>query len=576
MIFNGMYRGTVMNNVDPLGKARIRVNVFGVFDDVEDDHLPWAEYADPLMGGGLDSGGTFIPDEGDKVWVFFENGDYNQPVYFAGAPSMLDMPIALEEGYPKTRIFKTKAGHIISLNDEVGNETIRIIHNSGTYTEYQPDGSIREVVVGNYHRTVHGNMRMDVFGNNWLNVYGNSATDVGLNISNTSGENTSNFIKGHLSTSCSNSITTSSGSTTTNNAQETLTNNAAADLINNVDGDHKTNVVGNISQISNKSTIIDVIGDYTKKVAGNIDVQSIGDNTMFSGGSVRATSTLTSVVAAGGGYKIQSIVPAVINAPLLIVPLTELGTSGVDLVLTPMGDIVPTESYAESRENANQVVSATGSTNSAWDEPETPIPDDGEWEEPEAKASVEEPNDIEEEIEEGAPPPPVNAECENITTVDYKYQLSKNFTLRDLSIGCVYPHPIKAQNGLSVSAIICNLKMLCQNVLEPLKAQFPEVSRINSGFRVGNGGSQHLKGMAVDIQVGGWSPADYSKAIKWCAENLAYSQLICEHGNSIWIHISYDSSESPPRRKKTTYHPKMSPQYQNGLINYYDNKKKIG
>lgn len=558
MKFSGIYRGTVVDNEDPFGKARIRVRVFGVFDSVATDHLPWAEYADPLMGGGRNSGGTFIPDMGDKVWVFFENDDHNQPVYFAGAPSMLDLPLPIDEGYPKTRMFKTKAGHIISLNDEGENETIRVIHRTGTWTEYQPDGSIRELVVANYHRTVYGDQTIMIHGNSNLIVSGNSTTSVTKNIKNSSGENTTNDVFGNLS--------------------------------NNIAGNSTTYVVGDSSTTSDGDTTFHTLGDHTTVVNGNVKVSSRGNIDHNAVGNITNGAEGDMVNIAGGKSDLHA--GGVVD---IVGSKVYLNSGAMGTVPTPDGELVPREDYADSRSNADQLVIITGSTNAAWDEEETPIPVSGynsegvwvesEWEAPESKPAVEQPTDIEEEVKEDEvndedgekepPPTPPVVECENITTVDYNYQLSPNFKLKDLSTGCVFPHPIKAQNGLSVSDIICNLKQLALNVLEPMKAKFPMVSKINSGFRVGGGKSQHTKGMAVDIQVPNWTPKDYTTAIKWCAQNLPYSQLICEHGNSIWIHISFDSKESPPRRKNTTYHPRMNPQYQSGLINYYDNKKRV-
>jgi hypothetical protein len=104
--------------------------------------------------------------------------------------------------------------------------------------------------------------------------------------------------------------------------------------------------------------------------------------------------------------------------------------------------------------------------------------------------------------------------------------------------------------------------------LEPLRAKYPGL-RINSGFRKGAGTSQHNKGMAVDIQWAGLSPAGYSPIAQWVTENLPVDQLIFEHGNSIWLHISYNRGLSKQRGQLLTYYPKDTPQYKPGLTNYY-------
>lgn len=152
--------------------------------------------------------------------------------------------------------------------------------------------------------------------------------------------------------------------------------------------------------------------------------------------------------------------------------------------------------------------------------------------------------------------------------VDYNQKLTANFTVKNLSIGAVFAHDIVAQNGLSVADIICNLKALAENILEPLKTQYPGF-RINSGFRKGTSTSQHNKGMSCDLQWPGISPADYTPIAFWIRDNLPFDQLIFEHGNSIWLHISYNRSISKQRNALLTYYPKVSPNYKPGLTNHY-------
>jgi hypothetical protein len=153
-------------------------------------------------------------------------------------------------------------------------------------------------------------------------------------------------------------------------------------------------------------------------------------------------------------------------------------------------------------------------------------------------------------------------------TVDYNQKLSANYTVKDLSVGTLFPHNIVAQNGLSIPDILTNMQGVAVNILEPLRAQYPGL-RINSAFRKGTGTSQHNKGMAVDIQWAGLSPAGYSPIAQWVTENLPVDQLIFEHGNSIWLHISYNRGLSKQRGLLLTYYPKETPQYKPGLTNYY-------
>lgn len=162
----------------------------------------------------------------------------------------------------------------------------------------------------------------------------------------------------------------------------------------------------------------------------------------------------------------------------------------------------------------------------------------------------------------------INSEGLNTAEVNYEDQLSPNFKVKDLSINATFKHNIVAQNGLSIADILLNMRGVAVNILEPLRAQYPGF-RINSGFRKGEGNSQHNKGMAVDIQWPGLSPAGYSPIAEWVKNNLPLDQLIFEHGNSIWLHISYDRTKTRQRGQLLTYYPRNSPQYTPGLTNYY-------
>ena len=95
-----------------------------------------------------------------------------------------------------------------------------------------------------------------------------------------------------------------------------------------------------------------------------------------------------------------------------------------------------------------------------------------------------------------------------------------------------------------------NMQRLCVNVLEPLREHFVKPVNIKSGYRCpalneavkGSKNSQHMEGMAADIEIPGVDNADIWN---WIDENLEFDQLIAERlreddGSAGWIHISYD------------------------------------
>jgi hypothetical protein len=173
MKFHGFYRGTVVDVQDPLKSGRVKVKVFSVYDQLGNDGIPWAEYADPMMTMGF-----FAPDVGDLLWVFFDNGDHMKPVYFAGAASgKFGHSEKTNGSYPNNRVFKVKGGHKIEVNNS-GTGQINIQHNSGTRLTLNGDGSVDLNVVSDYRINVAGNMETTVTGNTTTNVGGSASTDV--------------------------------------------------------------------------------------------------------------------------------------------------------------------------------------------------------------------------------------------------------------------------------------------------------------------------------------------------------------------------------------------------------------
>lgn len=167
----------------------------------------------------------------------------------------------------------------------------------------------------------------------------------------------------------------------------------------------------------------------------------------------------------------------------------------------------------------------------------------------------------------GRVPTGISVECGNFITspIDYDQNVSPNYTIRNFSVGAVFPHPIRAQNNLSVQDILCNLQALAINIVEPLRAEYPGFN-INSGFRVGQSTSQHGRGQGVDVQWPGKPAADYNEIAVWCIANLPFDQFIFEHGKSIWIHMSYNRGLTRQRNQILTFYQGV---FKSGLRNYY-------
>ena len=98
--FYGKYRGKVEVNLDPLGLGRLQVSVADVMGD---GTLAWAMPCLPGAGPGV---GIFaIPPVGANVWVEFERGDPNYPVWCGGFWNLGDTPAPLGPTQPVTRVW---------------------------------------------------------------------------------------------------------------------------------------------------------------------------------------------------------------------------------------------------------------------------------------------------------------------------------------------------------------------------------------------------------------------------------------------------------------------------------------
>jgi uncharacterized protein involved in type VI secretion and phage assembly len=119
--FLGKYRGTVQNNVDPRGRGRLLVSVPDVLG------LPpssWAEPCVPLAGPtGPAMGFYLVPPVGAGVWVEFERGDPQRPIWVGcrwGAPSDPPPQARLGPAVSPNIVLQTLGQHSFVLSDTPG------------------------------------------------------------------------------------------------------------------------------------------------------------------------------------------------------------------------------------------------------------------------------------------------------------------------------------------------------------------------------------------------------------------------------------------------------------------------
>ena len=168
--------------------------------------------------------------------------------------------------YPYNTIWETPGGHIIEMDDTLGNERMMIRHHSGAGIEIKPDGTVylssvndmlvstgndaHVVVEGNAHMTYQGSLNVDVAGDYNMNVGGN------------------------------------------------LNQVISGDIVQQVDGGKRTTVEknygntvkGHYSNTINESKSEIILAGSTQAVKGDMEIACEGNMGVFASGSQRITS----------------------------------------------------------------------------------------------------------------------------------------------------------------------------------------------------------------------------------------------------------------------------------------------
>jgi type VI secretion system (T6SS) baseplate-like injector VgrG len=77
--YSGKYRGTVVNNIDPMQIGRIQAIVPDVTGIVPSS---WAMPCMPVAG--INTGVFTVPQLGSGVWIEYEQGDSDRPIWVGG------------------------------------------------------------------------------------------------------------------------------------------------------------------------------------------------------------------------------------------------------------------------------------------------------------------------------------------------------------------------------------------------------------------------------------------------------------------------------------------------------------
>ncbi|SFS14346.1 hypothetical protein SAMN05216570_3068 [Dyella sp. OK004] len=116
--YMGIYRGTVCNCVDPLNQGRIQAFVTDVCGDTPSS---WAMPCLPMTG--IQAGIYAVPPMDAGVWMMFEGGDADRPVWLGGWwGSRAEVPALAQAGNPLSPsiVLQTLGQNVISISDLPG------------------------------------------------------------------------------------------------------------------------------------------------------------------------------------------------------------------------------------------------------------------------------------------------------------------------------------------------------------------------------------------------------------------------------------------------------------------------
>jgi hypothetical protein len=130
--FYGKYRGIVAENADEHYQGLLRVHVPSVF----------GEAAVVQAKACMPYGHYFVPPIDSLVWVEFEEGNRESPIWSGAWLPKGKAPAEAQLSPPDARVIQTAAGHTIRIVDKKDEEQILIRHSSDAFVSIDAKGSI--------------------------------------------------------------------------------------------------------------------------------------------------------------------------------------------------------------------------------------------------------------------------------------------------------------------------------------------------------------------------------------------------------------------------------------------------
>lgn len=173
--FYGKYRGVVINVFDPERRGRIVVQVPAIY---KDGLSGWAEPC--LLLTGIRAGLLALPQIGSSVWVEFEQGDPERPIWCGGFWQTGTAPSAL---IPLQTVLQTAGGNSILIDDTPGTGGITLTTLAGDTMQISPAlGAVLKTFLGDKLEINAAGITLQTSSGNKLMI-----SSVGIELSTTQG-----------------------------------------------------------------------------------------------------------------------------------------------------------------------------------------------------------------------------------------------------------------------------------------------------------------------------------------------------------------------------------------------------
>lgn len=475
----------------------------------------------------------------DKTHLSFKIKDNNRvtKIPLARTSQTWDEPITAFGGvYPYNQVIETEGGHVIELDSTPNAERIQVFHKSGTHIEIDVNGSMVRKTVGENYEIMDRNNFVYVKGAHNLTVEGKTNILVK--------DNASIEVEGDLSV-------TGHGDTTVQTAG--VAGIVAETALISAQKGFDVVTEGTINLQGKDINLYAKGGSITQKASGDISLETGSFKNLSLKGGLSVLIDAVVVKTKSGANSIREIALGVLSPPSKKTP----DTTGIPVLTRPsfndaafQYDALETGStdYAKSQAAAGAISSKISPTPSGALTPE-----------------------------QQSSQPITPCDCTEFEGIEYfprSLVLSKYFKLDNFIRSEKGPR-LQAQRGLREKDIVCNLKQLAVNCLDPIKAKYPNMN-INSGFRIGELPSDHNIGAAADLSFPGTSFSKYKEIADWIIANVPYRQVLLEYQfdkssyklSTAWIHVAYLAKDNNLIKSSSpTFTVVNHAKYSNGFTN---------